>query len=79
MAFFNLALSSAVLWTTLGGQVSELFLFKDFLMFIYFEREKAHKRVSVSRGGAEGEKEGERESQAASTLSVQSPIWGSIP
>ena len=43
-------------------------------MFIYFEREKE----SMSREGAERERERERESQAGSTLSAQSPTWGSI-
>ena len=44
-----------------------LFIFK----FIYFERER------MTRGGAE--REGERESQAGSAPSVQSPMWGSNP
>ena len=44
-----------------------------FLNFIYFERES--ERVSMIGGGAERE---ETESQAGSTLSVQSLTWGSI-
>ena len=43
-----------------------------FLMFIYFERQRAHEQ-----GRAETEKE--RESQAGSNLSAQSQMWGSIP
>ena len=47
---------------------ASFFLKRFFLsLFIYCERE--------SHGGAE--REGERESQAGSTLSVQSPTWGS--
>ena len=42
-------------------------------MFIYFERE----REGTSRGGAERESERERESQAGSTLPVQSPMQDS--
>ena len=42
-----------------------------FFKFIYlFLRE----RESMSEGGAE--REGERESQAGSTLSMRSPMWG---
>ena len=44
-----------------------------FSVFILGETE------SLSRGGAEREGGGERESQAGSTLSVQSLMWGSIP
>ena len=48
-------------------------------MFIYlfWERERERKRKSASRGGAE--RAGERESQAGSTLSAQSPMRGLIP
>ena len=48
-------------------------LFKTFFKFIYFERE----RERESREGAE--REGKRESQARSVLSVWSPTQGSIP
>ena len=41
-----------------------------FLKFIYFERERKRERVTTSRGGTE------RESQAGSALSAQSPMWG---
>ena len=48
-------------------------VFKNF--FIYFEREREREsereRAHASGGGAE------RESQAGSTLSPQSPMWGS--
>ena len=43
------------------------------LMFVYLEREK--ERESMSRGGTE---RGETESQAGSTQSVKSQMWGSI-
>ena len=42
-------------------------------LFIYFERDKD----SMSRGQAE--REGDRESQAGTALSAQSPMWGSNP
>ena len=45
-----------------------------FGVFIYFERERKHTRTR----GSEGQREGERESQAGSTLSAQSPTQGSI-
>ena len=38
------------------------------LLFIYFERE------SMSRGGVEREREGERESQAGSTMAVSAEL-----
>ena len=41
-------------------------------IFIYFERERERERTSW--GGTE--REGERESQAGSKLSVQSLMWG---
>ena len=43
------------------------------MFIIYFERERMH----LSGVGSEGE--GERESQAGSTLQAQSPLWCSIP
>ena len=47
-----------------------------FLMFIYFERER--ERQSVSRGGAEREREAQNLKQApGSERSAQSPMWGS--
>ena len=48
-----------------------------FFFFFFFEREGESSCGSVSRGGAE--REGETESQAGSTLSVQSLTWGSSP
>ena len=57
--------SSTTCW---NGYISFFFL-KSFLKFIYFEREREW----------EGQKARERESQAGSPLSVQSPMWGLIP
>ena len=52
--------------------VTSVFIFSFFFFkFIYLERE------SANREGAETE--GERESQAGSELSAQSPTWGSNP
>ena len=57
------------------GQRDMLWLLKWCLLFlslfIYFETER------MSRG--EAHREGERECQVVSRLSVQSPMWGSIP
>ena len=46
-----------------------IIFFFSFIVYLLFEREK------TSGGGAYGEEE--RESQVGSTLSVQSPMWGS--
>ena len=48
------------------------FFFFFFNAYFIFEG----KRANMSGGGAE--REGDRECQADSTLSVQSPTWGSI-
>ena len=45
-------------------------------LFILRERER---KTHSSWGGVQRERAGERESQAGSTLSVQSPMQGSIP
>ena len=57
-----------VLGDVLGGQLGNYFLKKCLFIF---------ERGRESRGGAE--REGERESQADSTLSAQSPTRGSNP
>ena len=48
----------------------------SWILFIV-ERERERERAGMSRGGAE--REGNRESQAGSKLSAQSPTWGSNP
>ena len=51
-------------------------------LFIYFERDREGEREGRRResiNGWQAEREGERESQAGSTLSVQSQTWGSTP
>ena len=56
--------------------LAEIKLRSFILKFIYFERERERERERecVSGGGVERE----RESQAGSQLSVQSPTWGSV-
>ena len=54
---------------------SDMHLNFFFSLFIYFEREKQSKQ----RRSREREGERERESQAASTLSAWSLMWGSSP
>ena len=44
-------------------------------LFIYFERERQRERGSKQ----EGQREGDKESQAGSVLSAQSLMWGLIP
>ena len=60
-------------------QVLNVCLFFFSCLFILRERERERERARerASRGGAE--QEGERESQAVSTPSVQSPMQGSNP
>ena len=57
--------------------LSDMALF-FFITFIHFLRERQRQRQSVSRGGAERERESQNLEQAPdSELSAQSPMWGS--
>ena len=64
-----------------GTAASMLLFFLSFVysLFFFFSVFILGETESLSRGGAERERGGERESQAGSTLSVQSLTWGSIP
>ena len=61
------ALGLTPTWESDGSTFCFLFIY----LFIYVERES----VCASRGVAEREREGERESQAG----FPGPMWGSIP
>ena len=53
-----------------------IYCFFIFFCFkVYFETERPREQI----GGGGADREGETESQAGFTLSVQSPMWGSNP
>ena len=63
---------------TMESVLEEVFSFFFFFKFTYFERERERARRRGSMAGAERKRESQ-ESQAGSTVSVQSPLWGLNP